>query len=841
MNMKIRKFAAKAFMACVLSASMLTACYDDGDVVKRIETLEQSVEALKAMKSDIEALQTLVSGKTTVESVSESDGVYTITLSDGKAFTVVGGQTGVVTLAQIDGAYYWATVGADGVKTPIADANGNNLPVYQTPNIRVNETTGEWEVLSNGTWVSTGVSAEQAAVITEVTDDENYAYFTLADGTVVKVAKTSELECTIESGKLYMEAGAAVTVPATVKGGKCIITKPEGWKASLSQYGLTITAPAADNADAELKGTVAIMLVGSNGMSKIAEVGVEVGKAPFTITVEGGLVKITHNTLGGVYYEAVPASEFDVDAAFAKVATAELSYDNVADSVNALIPNVVAGEEYVLWAISGEETSAADIQYVKFIAKPLLSVAYVAEKSTIDNLYITVESKGYAAYYLVLKEAAYYDPEYDDETIVYDAEDGFLDEFNTPTFEGMWKDIDSWASIKAGGEYVLIALPKAEGLTVNDLIKVNIKAPTATFGGSGVVTVEAGEATITSVSATVTPGEGVYKAFYKYYTAVALAEYADDEALLANLIETGSSSAKVANFKKENLEPGAEGFIVAVAVTADGKAGELVKVAANVKPITYNSSIKVEGVVTPGITDASIALSFTGDVVKFRVMLMKYSEFGNSWNYGGEDAKVKSAMATMDAFAWGYGFVGSQDYNAADYASAPFEVTGLANATDYILFIGGYDAEGNLSDVVSKYEFMTKNYSVVRKTDARWEASKPTVEITYAAEDSFTPGYYDVDYKVTPGAGCVKYYTCAVSYFEESNFMDKVTGVMEDGEMETAAATFETWGSPYYVIYVVWEDAEGNLYEAYELPFEGHLPAAGGESGSEGGEITPKN
>lgn len=66
------------------------------------------------------------------------------------------------------------------------------------------------------------------------------------------MSKSKELKCEILSGKQYFANGRGETDFAEMSGiSKHTVTKPDGWKASLTGKGLTIIAPVAENQYAE--------------------------------------------------------------------------------------------------------------------------------------------------------------------------------------------------------------------------------------------------------------------------------------------------------------------------------------------------------------------------------------------------------------------------------------------------------------------------------------------------------------------------------------------------------------------------------------------------------------
>jgi hypothetical protein len=99
-----------------------------------------------------------------------------------------------------------------------------------------------------------------------VSQDENSVTFTLANGTVIVIPKAGTLEITTNVEHiLYLKYGDTGTYTLTLSGtGSVIITKPDGWRVTLQDEKLTITAPPLTNTFAEKDGNISITAVGNN-------------------------------------------------------------------------------------------------------------------------------------------------------------------------------------------------------------------------------------------------------------------------------------------------------------------------------------------------------------------------------------------------------------------------------------------------------------------------------------------------------------------------------------------------------------------------------------------------
>ena len=222
-----------SLLLLTLTICFFTACHDDiwnaiDDLDGRVTKLE---ELCKEMNINITSLQTIVSvlqsndyitGIVEIKKNGEVIG-YTITFGKHDPITIYHGQDGkdgadgkdgqdssanapVIGVAQdIDGMYYWTLNGEwlldnNGNKLPVSGKDGQNGANGTMPQLKIEE--GYWYVsYDNGmTWAQLGKATGEDgkkgdkgdtgdSMFHSVTQDDNYVYFTLADGTVIKIAK----------------------------------------------------------------------------------------------------------------------------------------------------------------------------------------------------------------------------------------------------------------------------------------------------------------------------------------------------------------------------------------------------------------------------------------------------------------------------------------------------------------------------------------------------------------------------------------------------------------------------------------------------------------------------
>ena len=176
-----------AISAIVALSAMVGCSYDDTALWREMEQVKDRVtsleEAVIKTNEDIVALQTIVDAlqkNLYVVSVTPTTEGYTILFSDSTSVTISNGKDGangtnapIISVREDeDGNYYWTIDGewllvdAERIRANGLDgengANGTKGEDAIAPQVRINETTKEWEISTDGgiTWLSTGVVAE---------------------------------------------------------------------------------------------------------------------------------------------------------------------------------------------------------------------------------------------------------------------------------------------------------------------------------------------------------------------------------------------------------------------------------------------------------------------------------------------------------------------------------------------------------------------------------------------------------------------------------------------------------------------------------------------------------
>ena len=820
---------------------MLSSCYNDDDLKNSISGLEDRMDKLEAslqsVQTDISTLKTLtdaLSQNKSIASVLENeDGSYTIKFSDKTEVTIRNGENGedapqiTVIKNEEDGIYYWGITSTDGKKTFLKDGEGKMMPVTAAaPKIRINTNTKEWEISTDSgkTWESTGVYASgegtgDTSLFSGVSQDDDYAYFTLKDGTILKLSKSKELKCEILSGKQYFANGEEKLISVEMSGiSKYTVTKPDGWKVSLTGKGLTITAPVAENQYAETGGKVAVMAVASNGQSIISEIPVIIGEAPVTISVEGQTVSTTLTSGIKMYYLGVlEINEYSAEAVAELVngyvarmymKTEALDKVPLAELIG---KDPEAGKTYMIWAVPSSE---AGIEYlpddvIASVIKTAATVELKVSDITFEGATVSAIRKGCDVYYTGILDKPNYSPERVIEDLAYGGGTKQFSDYTGP-LEG--KVLDFLPTVIPGTTYVLWAIPYKEekGYKTEELVAVEIAVPALTYDGTAAINISSVVTTVSIISATITPGTGCYKFYYSYMKEQTLANYATDKDVISYLIKSGDSSKEAKNFERISLDPGTKGFIVAVALNEKGQLGSLVKIQADSKEISYNPSISVDVAIEASVLSTTLTLTPTGNPVKYRYVHMKLKDFTNSYPYWGNEEAVKQALVMNSDVT---------EIVAAELKNHQLTIEDVEFNTEYILFMIAIDADGNPASTIAKKEYTSAKPTFVRKDrDADlWNASVPEVTIDKIEKDKF----YTVSYTVKPKSACKVFYVFAgPADYLTGMYDEQIRYVMKNGVKQTTTYSGSAYGTLPTNINVTWMDEEGRFYEVSKTVVE---------------------
>ena len=313
----------------IIGISLTNCEYDNSDLWNELDGIKGRLTALEKTvektNSDIVALQTIVNtlqNNIYVTAVNANENGYTITFSNGETATITNGKDGingtnapVVSIKQeTNDNYYWTLDGewlmVDGERVRangIDGANGSNGKNGNdaiAPQVRINDTTKEWEISTNGgiTWSSTGVVAEgkdgtngsngsngangtNGDSLFKKVDASNpdYVVITLSDGTEFRLARyddTKPLFAIVDAPEIVkVEYDKSVELVVKTKNiADYVINAPQGWRVVYNNNILTVTAPQKELCHYDKEGVVAINVVSEAGKSAIVKFNVIAGE-----------------------------------------------------------------------------------------------------------------------------------------------------------------------------------------------------------------------------------------------------------------------------------------------------------------------------------------------------------------------------------------------------------------------------------------------------------------------------------------------------------------------------------------------------------------------------------
>lgn len=286
----IKSYILLTWMAVSLVGCKVDDLKDDvNDLKDRVTLIEEQVRILN---DNVEVFAyVLDSQQKTISSVTESDGQYIITLSDGSTMTLTVGKPGSVVqpTISVDENGYWVVNGlSTGVKAVGEDGTTPDYPEFQVKNgewqVRFGE-DGEWKPVE-GSNIGGGSLGDQIFESAEVVGDK-FVIVLANDGGTYELPIVSQLACEINKdvvgadGYIEFQPGETKTFKVKITGTPLAPVYPSGWRAELEKlesadengynYLLVVYAPEQTSASS-LANVVA---------SNISEISVRVNKSVF--------------------------------------------------------------------------------------------------------------------------------------------------------------------------------------------------------------------------------------------------------------------------------------------------------------------------------------------------------------------------------------------------------------------------------------------------------------------------------------------------------------------------------------------------------------------------------
>lgn len=722
----------KRILAIASALVLLAGCekYDDTPIKEALSALEDRVLALEKLNGEVAALKEIVAGSVTVASCVEADGVWTVTLSDGKSFKVHPAASAIkvplITVIEENGKSYWGYYENDDVTYLLKD--GKKIEVSAVvPSVRINEDNYiEISVDGGNTWVESSDRLETGScMFSDIALKDDCVVLTLADGFTqyrVPLMQEAYQQFTALSGKQYFVNSETKEIAIDMVGVEnyTITERPEGWKTKLEKGKLTVTAPAEGVGESEGY----IKMIGVGSQTSIASVYVTIGTAPCVITIsETRQVKITSES-GQFFYGASRLDDFDpasLVAELAKVTNPMLSRYPIASQVDLPLADmgleIMAGETYVVWAFptSGETYKEEDIL---FQAVSSVGVAYEVLAKTFENANIYVNVKGADYYYLI--------PLQEDmtlETCIADLNGNYAATYNmyrhSTSFTGQLTDLVSPA--QAGYAYDFLVLPVKMGrLLTDDSVTFSIELDPYNVGADIDVSLSEISRDYRSLKVNVSANN----AYKTIVNVVSAEDYAangyDNDAVLVEYLSSlvGQSYSGSYDFIADNLLSGAEYYVVAVAMDRKGTLGTPQRLKLSTRTIEPSDVVISVSKIEAALNSAKVFMSATGQIARYRYVFLK--EDGADYWY---NTYLENDQLVYEALVYG-----TCDYveKTSDEATSGIIFTDLSFGTKYIFRVIGYDSEGHVTSL-AKADVAPTVGAVVQKSDARWDEMRPEV------------------------------------------------------------------------------------------------------------------
>lgn len=168
----------KKFILFTLLSIFMLSCADD--------SWKQELEEIKAELANQKALIEALQKNSTITSIEQGEGKYTIHFSDGQSITLSNGKTPVITIGENEN---WFINGVDTGKPSKGEdgQDGENGTDGETPTIEIGE-NGNWFINGTDTGIKAeGIDGNDAPTIISIINDANELVFIFSDNSQISV------------------------------------------------------------------------------------------------------------------------------------------------------------------------------------------------------------------------------------------------------------------------------------------------------------------------------------------------------------------------------------------------------------------------------------------------------------------------------------------------------------------------------------------------------------------------------------------------------------------------------------------------------------------------------
>lgn len=747
------------------------------------------------LQNQVEAMNALLSNGATLASCKKnSDGSYTITLSDGTKFNVLPEGTDfstLVTYKTVDGKKCWAVYDAAGNAVLLTDAAGNAVPVSDNIDVAIKD--GVYVLSINGKEYETGYDAEDVVQVfsscTPLADASGNVYavkFTFGEGMETTVTldgykgvifRLSNVNNTMVS-EYYVDYGTTQSFLMDMQGVvDYVMQVPDGWRVKEEADALTgetylkVTAPVQETVDlgaAVADGPLKVVSVVEGGKAAVSKIflstdpfkkyDVSAMKAviePYTgiqkfvygMVLEEGfnkaqlLSKVSEIlTTASDIPEGYFVSESGIDLTLAEIFGGELSED----------------EAYVFWAVPAlyrEEGDGVEAGfYVEasmlrtLVLAPITADVQVSDVALLDAQ-VKVKVGGTLSMYAGMAEVN----ENTFEEIAYQINNGIIEPIETLSYDGPASGFPSAETaiyLHPDTKYAAWVVPvdnEKSAYSASDVVYKEFTTKSIISGGT--LAVSASDFTITdsSVSSDLSC-EGAAMIHYAFLSADDGVRYQNtsNETKMKKIQEAASYNSvrgSEATAFLKGLKPETSYWLYAVAVDNDGLYGDVICKEATTGKVSFNTlSLSVESLGV-GSNDAKFKVTVSGGTAEDIIYWCgaANNEFWISDDYcGGSRTSAQTYLAANpDAEA----VQAVMKANGAVSEDGTISIKGLPMSTDCVFIVLAKDASDNYSKAAyKKFTTMAADLGeIVMEGTEKWNEAYGKINISWIEQAFHLP------------------------------------------------------------------------------------------------------
>ena len=818
-----------------VAVPMLNSCFDDSDLWEKIDSIEARLDSLEMNLNDqLKAFNDFVAeNELSISScVKKADGSYGLTLSNGTAFTMLPDSTdfsSLVSYVEVAGVKYWAVCDPSGNLTPMLGADGKKIPVVADSPV-VEERDGVYYLTIDGEEYVTGYNTEDfVSIFTSYSINKDEA------GQVYSATFTfgEEMSFTISldgySGFAFLDSAGEKTTEYYVAYGQTVdimletvgvvdfvMQTPDGWKAKerIEEFDgtryITVTAPSKESAAEFGEGNLKVVAVLEGG--KAVASTLKLTTTPFKALAATATKAVIENYVGvdKFVYGVCTLADFEagVYAAAAEVlaGTVKAGYavgaSRVAvDYATLTGAELVAGEQYVLWAIPVHCTYVGEVTQTLHSEETMVSSEFTHIDVKISDVVPTfadadvkVRMSHVTSYYAGTSLMS--------ETLVSEVlaqiNSGRLapmtDDFNYQgaAFTYPTAEANLGIQLSPGSTYCTWIVPIRENRSVyvaEDIVSAEFTLKLIEKGGSANLTENASSADCVSITVDLN-AKDARQVYYMFMTERNASKYPDNDSKAEYLLKNGTMSAVTDDTKPlrvvcEDLDPETTMVLLAIAVDKDGKYGQAFRNTYKTKAIDYNSielSLKQQNITNKGAVYEISASWGTPTEYVYWIASENHKDWITTFERSALNVGKYLAVAedpSTDPILY-------ESMTSHTIDGNVLTLRDLYAKTNYTLVVVAKDKNGKPSKpAYTTFRTLEVNLGkLVTPSDDAWKAAKNAVKINWH-EDKFYVGgesaFYAFD--VTVPTDLTAYIWCiSDSYFKENTATQSAAGKIVDIE-----------------------------------------------------------